>query len=176
MSDDVIRTHFKCGLKVYCFPVNAARSTVTWRYVNLDAVALPEPVGDVDLTEDDEAVIGVTGTGVYQTHQCPARVVRCRRCGDPIIKVTRRYDGSRWRFTLLDAIPDPNGRVTLDENGHATTDLAAYPDGERYRLHHDAPAPRQPRRPTAPGLTRHAPPGLRPSSVTQVSRGDREST
>ncbi|MGW4981952.1 hypothetical protein [Streptomyces mirabilis] len=144
MSDDVIQTHRECGLTVYRYPVNAARSTVTWRRVNLDAVALPEPVGDADLTAEDEAVVGNTGTGIYTTHQCPARVVPCRRCGDPIIKVTRRYDGSAWRFTLVDASSDPNGTVTLDENGHATTDLAAYPDGERYRVHRDRPTQQRP--------------------------------
>ena len=81
--------------------------------------------------------IGTAGTGIYTTHQCPARVLSCRRCGAPIIKVTRRYDGSRWRFTLLEVLPDADGEFVLDENGDPTEEIEDkhsfhFMDAERY--------------------------------------------
>lgn len=174
MSDNVIQTHRECGLRVYRYRVNRERSTVTWEYANLDAVALPEPVGDADLTDDDEAVIGTAGTGIYTTHQCPARVLSCRRCGAPIIKVTRRYDGSRWRFTLLEVLPDADGEFVLDENGHATPDLGLSQDGLRYAVHRDSFAHQRPANPNPLGLPRHVKPGLAPSSVRHVFKDERE--
>ncbi|MET9071781.1 hypothetical protein ABZX95_06250 [Streptomyces sp. NPDC004232] len=175
-SDDVVRVHRPCGLQVFNYPVDAARSVVPWRGVDLDAVAAPTPTaGDVDLVDTDEgtlAVVRTLGTSPYTVHRCPAKVTRCRNCGDPIT-VLIRFGETRYHFEVLDALPDPSGTVTLDEYGHVTRDLDAYPDGERYAIHRDRPA--RPANPNPLGLPRRAKPGLAPSHVTHVSRGDRES-
>ncbi|MER6374860.1 hypothetical protein ABT255_42360 [Streptomyces mirabilis] len=175
MSDSVIRTCRSCGRQVYHFRVDQARSRVDWPDVFLDDLELDDPThGEVNLTDEDLAVVGDVGTGPYLIHRCADRVTACHKCGDPIRRANKAVPhGTRWLFTLLNAVPDPDGTVTFDERGHATTDLTAHPHGERYRIHHDLPTRQRP--PAAPGLTRHVPPGSAPSSVRHVYRGDRES-
>ena len=72
--------------------------------------------------------------GQYAKHNCPARVLRCKWCGEPV-RVLSQPEGSPERLAVLDADEYPGGIVAVDAHGYAVRDPDYQVDGPRYRWH-----------------------------------------
>lgn len=129
-------TCFKCARVVFRYLVDP-RSTVPWQVAIVDDYTTQPGWGDVRLVDTDDgrtlALVDRDG-GDLVTHRCPEKIRRCRGCEKPVILLTRTPDGSRRRFTVVDALPNVDGVVGVEPvTGHVTPDV----DGlaTRYRLH-----------------------------------------
>ena len=74
------------------------------------------------------------GEGQYVKHACPAVVVTCKYCGDPI-RIVHQPPGVEQRLTVLDARPDPNAYMTIDGRGYAIVDRERTMPTPHYRWH-----------------------------------------
>jgi hypothetical protein len=88
--------------------------------------------------EDGVAVINPAGDCCR--HACPARITPCKYCREPV-RVLHQPPEAPERLAVVDAEPDPEAFVVLDEYGHAVVDRELRLPGPRYRWHtkHDRP-------------------------------------
>ncbi len=90
--------------------------------------------GGVVVGGDGRAAFSGKFPGEYAKHNCPARVSRCKHCGEPV-RVLNQPPGSPGRLAVLDADEDPASIVAVDERGYAVVDPDHQVDGPRYRWH-----------------------------------------
>jgi len=92
--------------------------------------------GDGDLVINSAGLATWSGKfpGDYAVHKCPARVVPCKHCSQPI-RVLHQPPGSPEILAVLDADEDPDAIVAVDGRGYAVRDPGHQVPGARYRWH-----------------------------------------
>ena len=136
-----------CGLpawRVRLSPEAQARAGYRSAAVLLEPRRADGEPGGVVVGGDGLAAFSGKYPGQYAKHNCPARVVQCKRCG-AAIRVLNQPPGSPSRLAVLDADEDPDSVVAVDEHGYAVRDPDRRIEGPRYRWHalHVPPADRR---------------------------------
>ncbi len=127
----------ECGLAVWrarLSPQAQARAGYRSPVLLLEPRRADGESGGVVIGADGLAAFSGKFPGQFAKHNCPAKVARCKHCGQPI-RVLHQPPGSPGRLAVLDADEDPASIVAVDGRGYAVVDPEHQIAGPRYRWH-----------------------------------------
>ena len=128
-------TCHRCGLPVWLARLDP-QAMVKAGYRGTSILLIPghSERGNVQLNQAGRAVFTGRYPGNLERHRCPARVASCKYCRGPV-RVLGQPPGEREALAVVDADPDPDGIVVVNEHGYAVRDPDYAVPGARYRWH-----------------------------------------
>ena len=90
--------------------------------------------GNVVFTDGGLAKFIQRFPGDWTTHRCPTRPSTCKHCGAAVLVLHQPPDAPE-PLAVLEAAPDPDGVIVINNCGHAVCDPGFVMDGPRYSWH-----------------------------------------
>jgi hypothetical protein len=126
--------HKRCGIPVLSARLHPEVAARRGRRTVILLEPLPRPGrGAVALTRRGAVFTGKVPAD-WALHRCPAKITRCKFCGEPVRVLLQGPDAPE-QLAVVEAEADPRGPVVIDRNGHAVPDPVGATAGERFRWH-----------------------------------------